>query len=773
MLTDNKLNIHIENLKENGNLSVRAYHICESADLYYLYDIINFYNLKKTFKIIRNCGELTHIELTELVKKYQTEVLQDLVIEDEEDRDEEDRDEEDHKNYTNFLDIPNLNSKGFTLEKIINFCKLNEITNSKTLLDHYLYNSTLDISLIDFNGQIICDYSRDEDRQIKIQLTEISQSIIINDINNINKNEFTERLNQNQYKLDFISSEINTELNNLSVRSKNVLEKRNLNTDNNLQDIIWYAFTNNCVNNWENIGVKSSEEILKFFQKCKIITHRIFLLDLSTIQLLIKSFEYKYKGLHISNSDVQAIEIKNLNFINFIWKHNNVFFEEREVEIISEVSRNELTKRWGVTSERVRQISLKLDDKINKKLHEIWLKFNSHCHDDLNNIIENDIIDIRKISKYYESSINSNFIIRVLEIVSNSFCVIKENEFISKTHYTQKDYYSIIRGLYINPNTYISTNKILAINVKEELDNIIKQIFKKKKKILKLKISNINIIIKLLNTGISNQYSANIDSSGYLTVCKQDNVTFCYLSLKKIGKPSSFDEIFKQILIDERIHKKDLNKSSLRATMTSNKDMFFCIGKTGTYGLIEWNKTDKYAIKSIKKECIDILSKYNIPLHINQIFNKLNKKSISLNYRSVKSIVRDEKDIFGGENGFYILKSKKYDFEKSINAHTSIAIFKKVIKNYIPLKENVNNPLMHAKLNKLEMPEYQLDFLKDNYLNSITLNKTFSVEEEKIREIYLDGEPLLALQSFKKYFKTKHPTSSNNKIYEAFNILIG
>ena len=100
MLTDNKLNIHIENLKENGNLSVRAYHICESADLYYLYDIINFYNLKKTFKIIRNCGELTHIELTELVKKNQTEVLQDLVIED-----EEDRDEEDHKNYTNFLDI--------------------------------------------------------------------------------------------------------------------------------------------------------------------------------------------------------------------------------------------------------------------------------------------------------------------------------------------------------------------------------------------------------------------------------------------------------------------------------------------------------------------------------------------------------------------------------------------------------------------------------------------------------------------------------------------
>ena len=113
--------------------------------------------------------------------------------------------------------------------------------------------------------------------------------------------------------------------------------------------------------------------------------------------------------------------------------------------------------------------------------------------------------------------------------------------------------------------------------------------------------------------------------------------------------------------------------------MTTNKDMFFCIGKTGIYGLIEWNKTDTYAIKSIKEECIDILSKYNIPLHINQIFNKLNKKSISLNYRSVKSIVRDEKDIFGGENGFYKLKSKKYDFEKSINAHTSIAIFKKVI----------------------------------------------------------------------------------------------
>ena len=71
------------------------------------------------------------------------------------------------------------------------------------------------------------------------------------------------------------------------------------------------------------------------------------------------------------------------------------------------------------------------------------------------------------------------------------------------------------------------------------------------------------------------------------------------------------------------------------------------------------------------------------------------------------------------------------------------------------------------------MPEYQLNFLKDNYLNSIKLNKSFTVEEENIREQYISGEPLLALQSFKKYFKKKYTTSSNNKIYEAFNLLIG
>ena len=79
---------------------------------------------------------------------------------------------------------------------------------------------------------------------------------------------------------------------------------------------------------------------------------------------------------------------------------------------------------------------------------------------------------------------------------------------------------------------------------------------------------------------------------------------------------------------------------------------------------------------------------------------------------------------------------------------------------------------MHAQLNEMPMPSYQIDYLKESYLNETLLGKRLNSEEEIIREQYISGEPILALQSFKKYYNSNHPNRIDNKMYEEFNRLI-
>jgi hypothetical protein len=69
-------NISLADLIIKENLTARAINACQDAGLNSLLDIIGFYQKKKSFIFIRNCGSTTNNELTDLCKKYQNGVTQ-------------------------------------------------------------------------------------------------------------------------------------------------------------------------------------------------------------------------------------------------------------------------------------------------------------------------------------------------------------------------------------------------------------------------------------------------------------------------------------------------------------------------------------------------------------------------------------------------------------------------------------------------------------------------------------------------------------------------
>jgi hypothetical protein len=240
-----------------------------------------------------------------------------------------------------------------------------------------------------------------------------------------------------------------------------------------------------------------------------------------------------------------------------------------------------------------------------------------------------------------------------------------------------------------------------------------------------------------------------------------------------LKKPSTIENIVELIYFNPEFHK-ECNKTSIRSMITNknNSNYFFSIGKTGKYGLVRWNENNQYSTKSIKDECIDLLMKSSNPIHVNQIYNALKLKRDDLNYRSVATILNMETTIFSSCNAFCFLTEKKQDFENPINHKTAAALIKKVLLNFYPLKDNFENPLLHKYLAKLPMPYYQLEYMKTIYLGEAVLKLNLSIEEEKIRELYFSGDQFLALQSFKKYYKTLDVLATDKKVLEIFNRIV-
>ena len=168
-------------------------------------------------------------------------------------------------------------------------------------------------------------------------------------------------------------------INFLSVRSKNALNTKDLISEDKLPELLWKSFIHNNLKDWPNVGAKSVSELIPFFEQLRRLFHDILLLNKDPHSLYLRKIESKYPGILITQHESNLMKNKELNFINFLWKNKQVFFQNKEIAVISGISKNELAQSWNLTAERARQISVKIKGEIPKKVTQIHDFLHPYC----------------------------------------------------------------------------------------------------------------------------------------------------------------------------------------------------------------------------------------------------------------------------------------------------------------------------------------------------------------------------------------------------------
>ena len=768
-------------LRKEGLLSERAFNICERTGLNNVNDIVKFYQAKKTFKFIRNCGDLTENELTNFaIKNLKTNVLSNDInkytlpvynkIDSNIDKFNIFHQKEPNNTFSHPFSSrfkkPNKFLHLDVFKKIItSFCNSYLISNYENLINEYIFKLTLDYSKQNKN---------EENYDVKVYLTTLCENIISIDNEGFLKTKIIEYLKQSHPKLELLFLRILPHFNNLSERCKSAIKNRNLFGREKIIDLIICSFSKNNISKWSKVGESSVSELTNFLNNCRCLSRETYMLKADDI--FNKNLELIYNGLILDDYDLNSIKNKNLNFINFICKNKKYFFDELEIDFLEEIPKEILSKKWNLSRERIRQISVKSSEEINSKLNRLFLDFNQFCYDDLLLNFSENIHDLAKIENRYSFRLNQKILFSLLKIVHNNIHFFDfNNSFLYKNLTSPNNKYHVslqVSNIFnIEDICFFSFESFKINEFKKEIILVFNELLKRNNEIYYFNIDNSKLFFQVLNNCLNRTYGFEFLENSELLIFKQTNVTFLYLTLEKFGKPVHLDEIYESILDDDRFTKKPKSKDSIRSLAITN-DLFFTIGKTSTYGLKIWNEDNTYATKSIKEECRDILFKVSQPLHVNKIFKFLSERRENLKIRSVSTILKMENKIFQSDHGFYSLVKNGKFHDRVLHHRVAFHLFNNVIKFYHPLKDNISNPTMFEQLAQLEMPNFQLDFFKEQYLNMDFLNKKLTKEEEFIRDKYISGESVLALQEFKSYFKLKNPKASSNDIYNSFKRLI-
>lgn len=122
----------------------------------------------------------------------------------------------------------------------------------------------------------------------------------------------------------------------------------------------------------------------------------------------------------------------------------------------------------------------------------------------------------------------------------------------------------------------------------------------------------------------------------------------------EITKLNDLYEMFSSRISDNKKTKKIVGIENIRNQL-SEDDRFFSIGKSGSWGLSTWGKTQNKTILDLIQET---LNKSSIPLSIDQIYERI-KKQRPVSRNSVVIYLNDRGDLFKEFNGFMWGENKR------------------------------------------------------------------------------------------------------------------
>jgi hypothetical protein len=727
------ITLDLNEIRQKFNLSQRAYNICWYNNLHNSNDILSWYEQYKGFLNLRNSGAKTNIELIKI-----SEVL--------------------IKNIKG-----NLTNNPSSISKHVIFMN----TCFKEYFDSLSNQEYIDIKLQDNElgslekYQILKTFIEEHNQnssELKIELVRLFTLI-----------ETTEIYNDNYFLFDFgklkvvfeaakflrIEHMFLDEVSKLRNRSKNVLKET---IGGNLNVYLFNSWLTNRIpfSSLKNSGAATNEELNLFAIRISGNILKILFKKQSQQEIF---FFNNFKEINYNTNEIkiqsEEIESEKIDFTLFIINNKNHFFSARILDSI-QLSKAQLSKKYGVTNERSRQLKSEGEKSFYRKCNEIFNSAKDGVF--VTNLLSDTIYTLSEIQKRFKDHGNFEFFKVMLELN-----IIPEFSKLDIKKWLQDELkltYNLIGSRFYANETIIFNN---SINWRQRLNDLSKSllpVLTKKKYILKLSINNVmQEELIFLHKIIKDQIGVTkVNDFWYLF--NFDNIAYCQLALLFFGRPTELDQIYTYIIQNEDILEYPV-KNSIRTTLINNKRIFFSQGKTSTYGLNEFLNESNIGTKTIKEECYDILKSKGFPLHFEQLFKIIYSKRSVTNVRSIQTIVSQENQIFDFEQGFVWLKNFDNNFPDPINHKTAIDKFEMVIDllqldSHWETKATVLCELIRY------MPEYQANYLIEKTMSSYGEKVTvpYFKEFESILNYLLSDEKLIHFME-KQYLKLR--SESKNK----------
>jgi Sigma-70, region 4 len=481
-----------------------------------------------------------------------------------------------------------------------------------------------------------------------------------------------------------INQIVNRELNKLTQRAINVLSDR---FGENLDfAVLSKTFSDRSnIKKLKLIGKKTDEELTIFIDGLESIASSLLELEenqILTYQILEKlavSFQLKPEEIERFRYHLVKGNFPVFNFIYWLSIENKLL-DERDMTILKNrlgyflneevLTFDELGDRFGITRERMRQISVRTEKYLSEKLiclNDIKAELIPFLHypiDFTKDVIHLPLNVVAGINEKENCHFSSKFIIKIFghiyfDLYSfvgsdlknfNTIYLVNNN----LTH--QFDFNSFFNALEAQLDENIEDD--FSIDFEGYLLSFF---FNKEGFVLLPRIRNVCEHL------ISSEYTegVEIDWSGNLVFKRNTQIKVYHLVediLEDEGKPLKIQDIHR-ILIERHPKFADKEIEVLRSQIGKEKHTFIYFGRTSTYGLAKWeNEREDVKGGTIRDMTEEYLKQFNEPKHILEITEFVLKYRPDTNPNSVNGNMQANRDRFKEMgNGFWGLPLKNYD----------------------------------------------------------------------------------------------------------------
>ena len=508
---------------------------------------------------------------------------------------------------------------------------------------------------------------------------------------------------------------------------------------------------------------KTGIDISNFLDNIKLIVDQIINQNINSTIINSKFLIIEILGdFDIDNETITEVENKRLNIENFFNIYFDIIFSglyPTSKKIIKEYFDLKLTSVEKddikyLTKERIRQIKARI------------------LYDKKFQIYRNKIISLSKLTSI-DFGLDKN-IYNVFNLINSNVLIVKS---INYKFYTQL--YLLINTRYYLVDIIIKDSNLIT----NEPDFLINENLITRDNFIKLK----NEIFNISKTKHYKEFNySSLLSNKNVNTSEFEELILIILEKNKIKEEIIFkdNKLYNSRILDfaDTIQKamifykstvtikmiksyiKEINPnikfkdSKIISIILKKKNIFFHLGKTGRYGLInhDYEESINKGFKSIRSLITNHLRKTKSPSHINDIINILKLENNTLKQISIDRIIRETKDFKLIGQSFFILSKSKINYDKPINHSTIESIILNFIKKYNLDSEWIEYEFLESYLINKNIPLYQIRYVIQNSFYKYKLKVTEKPGMYILKDFkdMLD-EPLLENIIKKKYRNSK------------------